>query len=183
MRNFIRLAAVGLSASVLVSGPALAQSAQDEARFQQAQQRLQSELQNFQREYDLYQQARARGNYQDQRYNQRNFDSRYPSTVYNDDRDENGYDPARYYRDGNQYQERPLAADDRVYRGSDGRYYCKRNDGTTGLIIGAVGGGVLGNVIDGGRSRAVGTILGGVLGAVAGKAIDQGSSNRDVRCR
>ena len=61
------------------------------------------------------------------------------------------------------------------------RYYCKRNVGTTGLVIGAIGGGVVGNVIDGGHNRVAGTLIGGVLGALAGKAIDQGNS--DVRCR
>ncbi len=30
-----------------------------------------------------------------------------------------------------------LARTTGVYRGNDGRYYCKRNDGTTGLIVGA----------------------------------------------
>jgi uncharacterized protein YcfJ len=74
-----------------------------------------------------------------------------------------------------------MGRDDYVYRGSDGRYYCKRNDGTTGLIIGGVGGAVLGNVIDGGHNRAAGTLIGGALGALAGKSIDQ--SNSDVRCR
>ncbi len=90
------------------------------------------------------------------------------------------YDAAHDYRDAPQYQERRLASDDQVYRGSDGRYYCKRSDGTTGLIIGAAGGGVLGNIIDGGHNRVAGTLLGGALGALAGKTIDQ---NSDVRCR
>jgi hypothetical protein len=90
------------------------------------------------------------------------------------------YDATRYYRDGPQYNERRLAASDQVYRGSDGRYYCKRNDGTTGLIVGGVGGGVLGNIIDGGHNRVAGTLIGGALGALAGKAIEQ---NNDVRCR
>ena len=98
-----------------------------------------------------------------------------------DRRFETTYDARRYYRDGPQYQERRLTAQDEVYRGSDGRYYCKRNDGTTGLVIGAIGGGVAGNVIDGGHNRVAGTLIGGVLGALAGKAIDQ--SNSDVRCR
>jgi hypothetical protein len=98
-----------------------------------------------------------------------------------DRRFETSYDARRYYREGPQYQERRLSAQDEVYRGSDGRYYCKRNDGTTGLVIGAIGGGVVGNVIDGGHNRVAGTLLGGVLGALAGKAIDQ--SNSDVRCR
>ena len=90
------------------------------------------------------------------------------------------YDAAPYYRDDPRYTERRLTAQDEVYRGSDGRYYCKRNDGTTGLIIGGVGGGVLGNLVDGGHNRAAGTLIGGALGALAGRAIDQ---NSDVRCR
>ena len=56
------------------------------------------------------------------------------------------------------------------------RTYCKRNDGTTGLVIGAVGGGVLGNVIGGGT---LGTLLGAGGGALLGRSIDRGK----VRCR
>ncbi len=67
----------------------------------------------------------------------------------------------------------------RSYRGSDGRYYCKRNDGTTGLIVGAAGGAILGNVIDGGRNRTAGTLIGGALGAILGQQVDKNSS--DVR--
>jgi hypothetical protein len=91
------------------------------------------------------------------------------------------YDAARYYRNDPRYAERRLGRDDYVYRGSDGRYYCKRNDGTTGLIVGGIGGAALGNVIDGGHNRVAGTLIGGALGALAGQAIDQNSS--DVRCR
>lgn len=90
------------------------------------------------------------------------------------------YDAARYYRDDSRYTERRLAPTDQVYRGSDGRYYCKRSDGTTGLIIGGLGGAALGNVIDGGRDRVAGTLIGGALGAFLGKTVDQ---NQDVRCR
>jgi len=91
------------------------------------------------------------------------------------------YDAYRYYRDDPRYTERRLGANDEIYRGSDGRYYCKRNDGTTGLVIGAVGGAALGNVIDGGRDRVAGTLIGGALGAFLGKTVDQNQS--DVRCR
>jgi hypothetical protein len=97
------------------------------------------------------------------------------------DRFSTSYDAQRYYRDGPQYRERTLGPSDEVYRGSDGRYYCKRNDGTTGLIVGGVGGALLGNAIDGGHNRAAGTLIGGALGAILGKSVDQNSS--DVRCR
>ncbi|HEX4739141.1 MAG TPA: glycine zipper 2TM domain-containing protein [Allosphingosinicella sp.] len=93
---------------------------------------------------------------------------------------ETDYDASRYYRDDPRYQERRLGANDEVYRGSDGRYYCKRNDGTTGLIVGGASGALLGNVIDGGHNRVAGTLIGGALGALIGKSVDQ---NTDVRCR
>lgn len=96
------------------------------------------------------------------------------------DRFATDYDASRYYRDDPRYQERRLGPNDEVYRGSDGRYYCKRSDGTTGLIVGGAGGALLGNVIDGGRSRVAGTLIGGALGALLGKSVDQ---NSDVRCR
>jgi hypothetical protein len=90
-----------------------------------------------------------------------------------------GYDAARYYRDDRRYRERRLSNNDRVYRGQDGRYYCRRPDGTTGLIVGGLAGGVLGNVIAPGGSNTLGTILGAAGGAVAGRAIDRNGA----RCR
>ena len=182
------LAATSLSAAV----PAVAQSPQAEQRFDAAQARYDRETQLYQEELRRYRQSIAR--YGD--YRQGGGPGAYPPPgpgpgyrdpgysgpgADNDDRDEGGYDPSRYYRSGPNYQERQLAADDRVYRGTDGRYYCKRNDGTTGLIVGAVGGGILGNVIDGGHSRGVGTLIGGAIGALAGRSVDQNSSS--VRCR
>jgi hypothetical protein len=105
----------------------------------------------------------------------------YGGRSYDDARYGTDYDAARYYRDDPRYTERRLSPNDEVYRGSDGRYYCKRSDGTTGLVIGGVGGAAIGNVLDGGRNRVAGTLIGGALGALAGKAIDQ--NNSDVRCR
>ena len=89
-----------------------------------------------------------------------------------------------YYRDGRYYRERRLSSNDRIYRGRDGRYYCRRNDGTTGLIIGAGVGALIGNSIDGGRSSTLGTILGAVAGGAIGREVDRDSgSRRDLRCR
>ena len=90
----------------------------------------------------------------------------------------NRYYADRYYRSGNYYADRRLTRRDRIYRGQNGRYYCRRNDGTTGLIVGAGIGALLGNQIDVGGSRTVNTIIGGAAGAVLGRAIDRGS----VRC-
>ncbi|MEG3176637.1 glycine zipper 2TM domain-containing protein [Sphingomonas sp. RB3P16] len=185
MRRFPKLApALALliaGSSLVATTPVLAQTRADDQRFQAAQQRFNNELNIFRGEFDRYQAARARG-YGDPRpsYDPRYNDPRYADPSY-DDRDEGNYDPTRYYRTGPTYQERVLTSDDRIYRGSDDRFYCKRNDGTTGLIVGAVGGGVLGNVIDGGHSRGVGTVLGAIAGGLVGKSVDQ--NNAQVRCR
>lgn len=90
------------------------------------------------------------------------------------------WDASEHYRsDERRYRARRLSRNDRIYRGSDNRYYCKRDDGTTGLIVGGITGGVLGNVIAPGGSKTIGTIAGGALGAVIGKAIDDG----DMVCK
>lgn len=88
------------------------------------------------------------------------------------------WDAPRYYRDGS-YEERRLGRDDRVYVGRDGRYYCRRSDGTAGLIVGGIAGGVLGNIIAPGGSKTLGTILGAAGGAAVGASVDKG----EVRCR
>jgi hypothetical protein len=127
-----------------------------------------------------WQRANANGSYNGSYNGSSSYNGNGGSDWRSDPRFVTQYDASRYYRDGPNYQERRLGAQDEVYRGSDGRYYCKRNDGTTGLIVGAIGGAVLGNVIDGGHERAAGTLLGGALGAILGKSIDQ---NSDVRCK
>lgn len=92
-----------------------------------------------------------------------------------------GYEADRYYReDAERYHERQLSSDERVYRGHDGRYYCRRSDGSTGLVVGAIAGGALGDVIAPGGSEAVGVLLGAVAGGVAGRAIDR---SQGMRCR
>lgn len=91
-----------------------------------------------------------------------------------------GWDASRYYRrDDRRYRPYRMTRNDRIYRGSDNRYYCRRDDGTTGLIVGGVAGAVLGNVIAPGGSKTLGTIIGGGAGALLGRAIDDG----DVVCR
>ena len=84
------------------------------------------------------------------------------------------YDSRGYYA-----EPRVLGRNDRVWRGDDGRYSCRRDNGTTGLIVGAAAGALLGRALDGGRERTLGTILGAAGGAVLGREIDRGG----VRCR
>ena len=95
----------------------------------------------------------------------------------------NGYYAEDYYRDGRYYRERRLSANDRVYLGRDNRYYCRRSDGTTGLIIGATAGALIGHSLDDSRSGLLGTIIGAAAGGAIGSSIDRDSSNRNLRCR
>ncbi len=70
----------------------------------------------------------------------------------------------------------------REWRGRDGKRYCRKPDGTTGLVVGAVGGALVGRTIDTRGDRTGGTVLGAVAGALAGREIERsGSNNR--RCR
>jgi hypothetical protein len=103
--------------------------------------------------------ARPRGYYNDSYYSQ-NYGDRYRR--------------GDYYRG---YSNR--AYSNRGYYGRD-RYYGRRcrDKGTTGTIVGAIAGGLLGKEIaEGGRYRrgdgTTGAIIGGAVGALAGRAIDR----------
>ena len=84
----------------------------------------------------------------------------------------NHYDDRRYYGE-------PVYRDTRVWRGRDGRYYCRKENGTTGLLIGAGVGGLIGNEVAGRGDKTLGTLLGAVGGALLGREIDRSNS----RCR
>lgn len=168
-----RIAQMLAAAAVLTTAvPLAAQTSQDEARLDAAQRRFDNELTLYQRAVDDYRNSVRRnggyrpgypagGGYYDQR------DDRYPAD----------YDWQGSYRPGG--PERVLTRNDDVYYGNDGRSYCRRSDGTTGLVVGAALGGVFGNVVDGGRRRTLGTLLGGAGGALLGRSIEQ----NQVRCR
>jgi len=87
--------------------------------------------------------------------------------------------PAHGYYKKKQRNAEPIYRDTRVWRGDDDRYYCRRSDGTTGLIIGAAGGALIGRAIDTRGDRAIGTILGAAGGAILGREIDRDR----YRCR
>lgn len=67
----------------------------------------------------------------------------------------------------------------KVLHDSKGRLRCKRPDGTTGLIIGAAGGALVGRAVDTHGERATGTIIGAAAGALLGRSIERSR----VRCR
>lgn len=177
MKHLVSLAAIA-AASLAVASPASAQRGPVYGSPQDEEARLDAARQRFDREYQLFQDSIER---------YRAFRSRPiavppppPRGGYYDSRDDEYYDAARDYRAPPPgYQDRVLTQDDRVYRGQDGKYYCKRSDGTTGLIVGAAAGGLFGNVIAGGRSKTVGTLLGAIAGGALGSSVDRDQ----VRCR
>lgn len=185
MKSFlIAASAVATLAPVALPAPALALDRRDvrqeqrecrrELRKADSRREYERELRECRREIN----REVRDNRRDRREAARDW-RRYRSYDWN--RYEPGYDryyADRYYRDGSYYADRRLSRYDRIYRGNDGRYYCRRDDGTTGLIIGAGIGALLGNQVDIGGSRTLNTILGGAAGAAIGASIDKGN----VRC-
>jgi hypothetical protein len=134
----------------------------------------------------LAQDGRQRDRQYDQNNDQQNGAQQRPRPEwrrYDYNRPEPGqqrYDAARYYyRDDARYRPRRLRQNERVYRGTDGRFYCRRSDGTTGLIAGGIAGGALGNLLAPGDAKTLGTILGAAGGAIVGSSVDR----NNVTCR
>ncbi len=100
------------------------------------------------------------------------------------------YDDRRYYGERHYYREsrpyymrydrnwgQPVYRDTRIWRGRDNRYYCRKDDGTTGLLVGAGVGALIGHEVAGrGGDRTLGAILGGAAGALLGRSIDRSST-------
>lgn len=100
-----------------------------------------------------------------------------------------GADAQRYYGRHHQraYQE---AYQDgynrgpRYYQGRDYRYQQENrrcNNGTTGTVVGAIAGGLLGRTIDTRGDRTLGTVLGLGAGALAGHAVEKSGNPRYCR--
>lgn len=66
----------------------------------------------------------------------------------------------------------------KVWRDRYGHMRCKRKNGTTGLIIGAAGGALVGHAVGG---NTTGTILGAAAGGLLGRHVERHSGSR-YRC-
>ena len=93
------------------------------------------------------------------------------------------HDRDRYEdRRGDNYESRRYRTTEngvRYWRGDDGRYYCKRGNGTIGLLAGAALGALLGRAVDTRGERVTGTVLGAAAGALIGNELVRGRT----RCR
>jgi uncharacterized protein YcfJ len=185
------LAAMSLGAMTLTgiaATPALAQHSRDAREYRKDVRHAQRDRAKDRREAQRDRSKDRREAQRDRRHNVREASRnrrdtyRRPGRVvyrydYNrpDPRYGRYYRPDRYYRSG--YA--PIRVDrrTRIYRGYDDRYYCRRSDGTTGLIVGAALGGLLGSQIDRGQSNVAGILIGGGAGALLGREIDRGSLN------
>ena len=176
MRTKLIALALATTACALAApaAPAWGQTRADQARWDEAQRRFDNERALYERERDRYEASRRRGGYGYRDRGRGDGGGRYGW------RDGDDWEPSRYYREDPRYEERRLTAQDEVYRGSDGRYYCRRSDGTTGLVIGAGVGALVGRGIDTRGERTTGTVVGGVLGALLGREVERSS---DMRCR
>lgn len=85
----------------------------------------------------------------------------------------------RKHRDRHYARDERIDRDTRIWRDNDGRYRCKRDNGTTGLLIGGAVGGLAGHEIAGGGDKLLGTVLGAAGGALLGREIDRSK----YRCR
>lgn len=91
--------------------------------------------------------------------------------------------PAEAHKRGKHHDHRRYYTSDngiRYWQDSDGRYRCRRSDGTVGLIVGGAAGALAGRAIDTRGERATGTILGAAAGALLGREVDRG---RTISCR
>lgn len=70
----------------------------------------------------------------------------------------------------------------RTWQGRDGRTYCRKSSGTTGLLVGGAGGVLIGREIDSRGSRTTGTVLGAAVGALLGRHV-QRNVIKKRRCR
>ena len=91
--------------------------------------------------------------------------------------------PAHGYRAKQAQAQQYYSTDNgiRYWQGDDNRYYCKRSNGTTGLLIGGAAGALVGRAIDTHGSRTTGTILGAAAGALLGREIDRNRSTAHCR--
>ena len=70
----------------------------------------------------------------------------------------------------------------REWRGRNGHTYCRRSNGTTGMVVGGVTGALIGNGVAGRGDKLLGTGVGAVAGVFGGRAIDR-TITAKRRCR
>ena len=105
------------------------------------------------------------------------YSSRYDNGYYGQ-RYGNGYDQRYDRRYANQRYYNQRYYNQRTYNGGYYNHYGQRCSGSTGTILGAIAGGLLGTQVAGRGDRTLGAIIGAGAGALAGRAIDRSDCRR-----
>jgi len=84
-----------------------------------------------------------------------------------------------YDKRGRYLEPRTISRNSYVWEGDKGRYYCRRDNGTTGLVVGEALGAFAGHELAGEGDKTLGAILGAFGGGMLGQVIDQG----ELKCR
>ena len=111
------------------------------------------------------------------------YSSRYDNGYYNQGYGRGSYNQGQRYANQGYYNQRGYnqgyynqGYNQRTYNGGYYNHYRQRCSGSTGTIIGAIAGGLLGNQVAGRRGDGtLGAIIGAGAGALAGRAIDRGN--------
>ena len=100
--------------------------------------------------------AHGRRHHEQQRYDQQRYDNYDRHDYYErDDDDDRDDDDGRNGRYDNDYQRDYRRTSNGIdyWRGDDDRYYCRRGNGTIGLLVGAALDALLGRDVSRGRTR------------------------------
>lgn len=87
------------------------------------------------------------------------------------------------FADHDRYERQSRYYDGPVWQDRRGHYRCKRTNGTTGMLVGAASGALVGRAIDTRGERATGTIIGAAVGALLGREVEKGLKSKRYRCR
>jgi hypothetical protein len=82
------------------------------------------------------------------------------------------YRAERYHVSRSTTAPQSLLFSDRIYRGGNGRFYCRHSDGTTGLIGGVIGSGALDDSMAPGDTKTLVQALSGIQGALLRQSIN-----------
>ena len=158
----IALAASGLSLAMPASAALPAHAAPAAHAHASAHADIAGDMVFEHKKHKKHKRHKHHGHYDDDRY--------YGDRYYRDDR-------RPYYMRYDRNWGQPVYRDTRIWRGRDDRYYCRKEDGTTGLLVGAGVGALIGHEVAGrGGDRTLGAIIGGAAGALLGRSIDRSST-------
>lgn len=187
MIRISKMAALAGLATLAFSGPAAADSNHSRSAYDKAPRGWQADRHGDAVRHS-YRREQQRDRYVDRRndrWDDRRDDRRAYAAGYRDGNRNDGYGQRPYYGGGNggPYVYGAGYAPQAAYRGGqywygpNGRINCRRSDGTTGVVVGALAGGTLGNILAQTGDKTIGSLIGGTLGAILGQELARGNGS------